>query len=305
MSVSGLPGGLVTVVSGPTALLPDDPRRSPDVNRIRSNLQQHVAPTVKDTFVSFGEDECSLRAAALAYHTLLSLFPLLLFLVFVGGELLSGGDSLHAVESLVRRLAPQAATTVNKVIAQTVRARGPIGLIGGLGLLYSASAIFAVLSSTFNVIWGAKRRAFWRRILIGLLAVLLVVLLFIFSLFTRAVGALDLVPAGGLAWVSSSLDFWLTLLACWVLYVWLPNDRVIWWAAFGGALLAACLWQVAKIGFGIYLTSGLTHMDLVYGSLASVVILVLWVYFSSIILFVGAELAASIQANWRPGQSGG
>lgn len=269
------------------------------MNRIRSAFLRDVASTVKEAFASFGEDECSLRAAALAYHTLLSLFPLLLFLVFVGSELLSGGDTLPAVESLVRRLAPQAASTVNSVIAQTVRSRGPIGLIGGLGLLYSASAIFAVLSSTFNVIWGARRRPIWRRTLIGLLAVLLVVLLFVFSLFTRIVGALDLVPTGGLAWLGSSLDFWVTLIACWVLYIWLPNDRVIWWAALGGAVLAASLWWVAKIGFGIYLTAGLAHMDLVYGSLASVVILVLWVYFSSLILFAGAELAAAIQLNRR------
>ena len=272
------------------------------MNRIRSTFQLHVVPTVKDTIVSFGEDECGLRAAALAYHTLLSLFPLLLFLVFVGGELLSGGDTLQAVEGLVRRLAPQAAPTVNTVIVQTVRARGPIGLIGGLGLLYSASAIFAVLSSTFNVIWGARRRPFWRRTLIGLLAVLLVVFLFVFSLLTRTVGALDLAPAGGLAWFGASLDFWVTLVACWVLYIWLPNDRVIGWAALGGAVLAAGLWQAAKIAFGIYLTSGLTHMDLVYGSLASVVVLLLWVYFSSIVLFVGAELAAAIQANMQHGR---
>jgi membrane protein len=258
---------------------------------------KHVVALLKETFVAFGDDECSLRAAALAYHSLLSLFPLLLFLVFLGGMLLSGGSTLQTVQGYVARISPQLAQTVNPVIAQTVRARGSIGLIGAIGLLWSASAIFTVLSSTFNIIWDARPRPFIYRRLVGLIAVVLTVILFVFSLFTRTLAAFALPAQGAMTqrMLNAGLDFSATVLICWLLYTLLPNGKVHVPSSLYGALLAAVLWQGAKTGFSFYLTSGLTRLDLVYGSLASVVVLVLWAYFSSLILFLGAEFAATLE----------
>jgi membrane protein len=255
---------------------------------------------LRETSVAFGEDECSLRAAALAYHSFLSLFPLLLFLVFLGGIVLSGGSTLQTVQDYVTRVSPQLAKTVNPVIAQTVRARGSIGLIGGVGLLWSASAIFTVLSSTFNVIWDAQPRNFIATRLVGLLAVVLTVVLFVFSLLSRTLGAFAMPSQGAQVQrlLNGGLDFGVTVLICWLLYTLLPNQKVRVFPALYGALLAAVLWQAAKTGFSIYLTSGLTRLDLVYGSLASVVVLVLWVYFSSLVLFLGAEFAATLESHF-------
>lgn len=265
----------------------------------------HVITLLKETLVAFGEDECSLRAAALAYHSLLSLFPLLLVLVFLGGMVLSGGNTLQTVQDYVARISPQLGQTVNPVIAQTVRARGSIGLIGAIGLLWSASAIFTVLSSTFNIIWDARPRPLIYRRLVGLIAVVLTVLLFVFSLLTRTLAAFALPAQGALTknLLNAGLDFSATVLICWLLYTLLPNGRVHIPSSLSGALLAAVLWQGAKTGFSIYLTSGLTRLDLVYGSLASVVVLVLWVYFSSLILFLGAEFAATLERHIT-GESG-
>lgn len=259
----------------------------------------------KEALVSFTADECSLRAAALAYYSLLSLFPLLLFLVFLGGIVLSAGTTLQSVQGYVSRLSPQLAQTVNPVISQTVRARGSIGLIGGIGLLWAASAIFSVLSSTFNVIWDVPQRGFVVRRLIGVIAVILTATLFVVSLLARTVVTLTLPPEAPWAgrFLNAGLDFAATAAICWLLFTVLPNQRVHARSALYGALLAAALWQVAKAGFSIYLTSGLSRLDLVYGSLASVVVLVLWVYFSSLILFMGAELAAALETHAAEGHT--
>jgi membrane protein len=69
----------------------------------------------------------------------------------------------------------------------------------------------------------------------------------------------------------------------------IPNRSVPWRFAFSGAFVGGVLWQVAKAGFVWFITSGLTNYGLVYGSLASVVILMLWTYLSAVILFFGAE----------------
>lgn len=260
---------------------------------------------LRATLVSFGDHECNLRAAALAYHSLLSLFPLLLFVVFLGGIVLSGGNTLQTVQSFVSHISPQLAQTVNQVIAQTVRARGSIGVISGIGLLWSASAIFAVLSSTFNIIWDARPRPLIMHRLVGVIAVILTVTLFVVSLLSRTLAAFALpaqsTPIGRL--VNTGLDLGGTVLICWLLYVLLPNQKVHKISALLGALLAALVWQAAKTAFTFYLTLGLTRLDLVYGSLASVVVLVLWVYFSSLILFLGAEFAATLEGRFSNASS--
>jgi membrane protein len=260
---------------------------------------------LKDTFIAFGEDECSVRAAALAYHSLLSMFPLLLFLVFLGGILLSGGNTLQMVQDYVTRVSPALAGTVNPVIAQTVRLRGSIGLVGGIGLLWSASAIFTVLSSTFNVIWQAPPRPFIVSRLIGLLAVVLTLALFVTSLLIRTLDAFALTQQA--PWVrhllGPGLDLVVTVAVTWLLYTLLPNQAVHRLPALYGAVLASLAWQIGKAGFSYYLTSGLTRLDLVYGSLASVVVLVIWVYFSSLILFLGAEFAATLESQARAPES--
>jgi membrane protein len=292
-----MPENPVQDKTGIDRLAQDRSTAGPDA-RMPQRRWKRVVGLLKETVIAFGDDECSLRAAALAYHSLLSLFPLLLFLVFLGGAVLSSGNSLQTIQDYVTRISPQLAQTVNPVIAQTTRARGPIGLIGGAWLLWSASAIFTVLSSTFNVIWDARPRPFILRRLVGLIAVILTVTLFVFSLLSRTLAAFALPPHSPLAdrLLNPGLDFVATVLICWLLYTLLPNQAVHVPSALFGAVLAAVVWQAAKAGFSFYLTSGLTRLGLVYGSLASVVVLVLWVYVSSLILFLGAEFAATLGA---------
>jgi membrane protein len=249
------------------------------------------------TVEGFTDDECALRAAALSYHVLLSIFPLLLFILFIAGRVIQSGDTEHVLLAYVQGAFPQLAAQVTDLIRRTVAASTPFGIIGAAGLLWSASALFAVLTGTFNAIWEAEPRPLWRRRLMSVVAVLALAVLFTFSLLARTLTAFQLSQSSllSLPWVNSGADLVITAALLWVLYLWLPNAPVDWRAALSGAVLASLVWQVAKIGFSVYLGFGVDRLGAVYGSLGSVIVLVLWIYLSSLVLFMGAELADSLQ----------
>ena len=85
-----------------------------------------------------------------------------------------------------------------------------------------------------------------------------------------------------------------------IAYVLLPNLRVRWTHALPGALLAAVLFEAAKLGFAWYV-SNLASFSLVYGSLSTVIVLMVWIYISAIILLIGAEFSSEF-SRWRAGQ---
>jgi len=267
-------------------------RRLPAWGRRPANLLIHAVR-------AFGEDECGLRAAALAYHSLLSFFPLLLFLLFIGSRAIQSEVGQAAMVGYVQRALPELAGPTAELIRQTVGASASFGLIGAVGLLWSASVIFSVLATTFNVIWEAPPRPVWRGRLVGLVAVLSLAGLFLVSLVLRTLAVIDLPEIGLIGDRGWNLltDLGLTIALCWLLYFWLPYRPINWRHALLAAVIAGLLWQLAKWGFGLYLEAGLSILGAVYGSLGSVIVLVLWVYASSLILFLGAELGASLAAD--------
>ncbi len=252
---------------------------------------------LKRTVRSFLEHEVGLRAGALAYYTLLSLFPLLLFLIFIGSQFLTSVDARAGVDAYLQGALPAAADSLQQVIDQTLRARGPIGLVGAAGLVWTSSGVFSVLSSSFSLIWGAQPRVFWRRRMLAVLAVLAIGALYVISLSLGAVLTLD--SSAILGFRQPAISVGASFIVTWVflslVYFLFPNRSVDLRAALGGGALGALLWEAAKWGFSLYITSGFTRFGLVYGSLASIIVIMLWVYLSAMILFLGAEFGASIQ----------
>jgi len=254
--------------------------------------------------LGFAEHEGGFRSAALAYHALLSLFPLLLFLIYLGSGVLETEATRNALGEYLAGALPAASDTVEQIIEQTLQARGPIGLLGGIGLLWAASSLFISLSTTLNVIWGARPRPFWRLRLLGAVSVLIVGLLFVFS---TTLSALATIP-----WAGKNTELWrwfnvgivetATVVLFWLLYYWVPNCRVEPRAALFGAVVASAAWQIGRTGFAWYLASGLTDHGAVYGSLASIIALLLWAYISGLIVLWGAELAAALQRELWPGK---
>lgn len=244
-----------------------------------------------------GEDEIAVRSAALAYYGILSLFPLLLFLVFLGSQFLESADARSALNETLAEIIPAASDIVSQAVDQSVAARGSIGLVAGIGLLWSASTLFNALTVSLNVIWDAKPRPFWKRRAIAAVSVLTIGLLFILSVTFSALAAIPLTgtETGLLGYLNFSVALIASVALFWLIYHRIPNKKVNARGTLAGAILAAMLWQFAKSAFTVYIASGIANYGAIYGSLASVIALFLWAYISALILFLGAEFGAALQ----------
>ncbi|OGO12846.1 MAG: hypothetical protein A2Z66_05350 [Chloroflexi bacterium RBG_13_66_10] len=244
-------------------------------------------------------------AATMAYYALFSLFPLLVVLVVAGSFVLEGEQAFDAVVGTVGQLLPGSRGLIEENVHQVIRLRGPVGLLGTVTLLWSASTFFSLLSNNIERAWpDGTTRSYLHRRLLALAIVVGLALLLILSLVANA--ALENLPpadfVGGLAalgrplWssISQFLPWVLTFLMFLSLYRWMPNTRVPWRGAFWGAGAVTMLWLLAGDAFVWYLGSGLARYELVYGSIGAVVVLMLWIYFTSFVTLAGAHLSAAI-----------
>ncbi len=274
-------------------------------NRVRDRLSaffRAVILVVRETVSSFGLHECPTRAASLAYRGLLSLFPLILFLIYISSSFLKTDDARTVLYSYLEQVIPTALDFIQGVVDQTLDRRGSIGLIGTAGLIGSASSLFNALVMSMNVIWNGKRRPAWRRTTMAAISVVGLGLLFLISLALSALAAIELPESTLLN--SALLNHFFSVIVTTILFAfiftWLPNRAVSRRAAFAGGLLAAVLWEAAKYAFAWYLTSGMTNYGLVYGSLASLVALMLWAFLTGEIVLLGAEFGSALERLYWP-----
>jgi membrane protein len=185
---------------------------------------------------------------------------------------------------------------VQQTISDTLDRRGAIGIISLLVLLWSASSLFANLETSLNKIWNVPRRMVWHRRLLGILAVMILAGLFLVVIFLSTLESLTLLNGTS---VFETLDLWITILAAtlffWLIYRWLPNAKVPAVPSLAGGALAGLAWVIAQAVFRWYLTSGLTNIGAVYGTLASLIGLILWAFVTGTILYVGAVFSAVLQ----------
>ena len=262
---------------------------------------------VWDTLQNYGKERGSETAAAIAYYSLFSIFPLLLFIVSAASFLLGGAarheEIVHTVASYIPGSEELLLTTVQQVLA----VRGPVSIVALVALLWSASGVFSLLAAAIERPWPVHLpRPFWKQKLVGVsLAAMIGVLIFVAiaassaaqvlhrfgdSLFPKQIAqALDQVDIIGytIAVIANSAAFA-------ILYKWTPTIRVPWRAALVGAIPAGVAWEAAKAVFAWYLsTYAVRNFSLVYGSLGAVLALLLWIYLSAVIVLLGAALCAA------------
>lgn len=276
-------------------------------NRLKDLLGWGIIGIVIRTVRSFNEARGAEAAASIAYYALFSLFPLLIFLVIIGSTVLEIDQVQSQVLSFVGEVFPASKELVADNIQQVLRLRGAVGIIGIVGLLWSATAVFSALVRNINRAWhtaGPRNFLMGRLIALSMVGVLLVLLLLSFLAATviRLLSQFEILLWGGIpvtdtsSWsiLSRMIPWILTFLIFQGLYRWVPNTEVKWSEAFWGALFATTAWEITKTGFGWFISSGLTNQRLVYGSLGAVIALLLWVYLSGLIALLGAHLSASI-----------
>jgi membrane protein len=244
------------------------------------------------------------HAAAIAYYSLLSLFPFLLLVISLLGSITADDADRLAVLTFVFRYFPTQFEFVNSQLDAFRQTRVQLGVAGGLALIWASLGVFGAVTSAVNDAWGVeKQRSFLRHRMVSFLmlvaggGVMILGLLF--------VGAVQVAQASWFGvmltrftWLEAlrTLTFTysatiLLILAVGLVFYFIPNAKTRFRDVWVGAVLTGILWRIAFDGFSWYIgRSGLTF---IHGSIAAVVVFLLWIYVSSVILMYGVEFTAT------------
>ena len=282
------------------------------IYRLANRRYGGVLEIVAYTFKNFEQANAAESAASIAYYALFSIFPLLIFVVTFSSSLLQERRVQEEILAFVADVLPASQDLVRGNIEQVLELRGPLQILGMIGLLWSATAVFNVLAHSINRAWHtAQQRNFLHGRLVALAMVVsltgLLILWLVAITVVNLLGFLQIPLWGGraiyetVAWglVARLIPAFLIFLTFLNLYRWVPNTKVFWREALWGAAVAAAGWEISKEAFTWYLTSGLARYQLVYGSLGAVIALMLWLYLSSVMILFGAHLSATIAMRGR------
>ena len=259
---------------------------------------------LKDTFNRFLDMNGLKLSAALSYYTIFSVGPMLIVIISLAGIFLGEsaveGRIYHQIKGLV---GSDAALQVQNIIGNIrMTKHGRLGgVIGAVILLIGASSVFSEIQSSINYIWSVpppRKKAFLIALIQKLLSFsLLIGLAFMMIVSLLANALIDLLStqleryfSAGVVEVFYVVNILLILIVITFLFTIifkvLPNAIIQWKDAIIGALFTAMLFLFGKFLIGFYL--GRSKIGATYGATASIIILMLWVYYSSIILYFGA-----------------
>lgn len=263
-----------------------------------------VTTLAKETVTRWTEDKASALAAALAYYALFSLAPLVLITVAVAGLVFGQQAAQGQLYAQLSGLIGDAGAKALEGIVANMHWQGGgviATLIGLATLLFGATGVFVQLQDSMNTIWKARPPTtngiieFLRVRMLSFSMVLGIGFLLLVSLILSAVLAavgdyLGTFLPGGYA-VGQALNATVSLVVVTLLFAMiykvLPDTPVAWRDVWVGALLTSFLFTIGKFAIGFYL--GKASVASSYGAAGSVVILLLWVYYSALILYFGAE----------------
>ncbi|ALA59203.1 YihY/virulence factor BrkB family protein [Nitrospira moscoviensis] len=254
------------------------------------------------------KDELLGRAAQLSYYILLALFPALIVLTATMG-LFSVQNYMPELMSYLQNVLPKdALSMVERFLHQVAEGSGAnILSLGGVGALWASSSGVTAIMEALNIVYDVKEdsRPFWR---VRLTAILLtiglagfVILSMTLILYGGPIGEwiADFVGLGAaFTWAWKVLQ-WpvvvaLMLLAVAVVYYVCPDIEQDWRWVSPGSAFAVAMWLVVSLGFKMYVDN-FGDYNKVYGSIAGVIVLMLWLYWSGLVLLIGGEINAEIE----------
>jgi membrane protein len=286
---------------------PDDPcKPASPTDLTKPSLRYALRMTVRE----FGRDQCMDMAAALTYYAVLSLFPALLVMVSMLGVFGQGKPTTDAVLQIVDELGPGSAVdTLRGPIQQLVESPSAgLALITGLFVgLWSASGYVGAFGRAMNRIYEIEEgRPIWKlrplQLLVTLgglvLAAAVGFMLAVSGPVATAIG--DAIGAGSIAMTSWNIARWplilvFVILAVATLYYVTPNVQQpkFRWVSVGAAV-AIIVWIAASVLFGVYVANFGTY-NKTYGTLAGVIVFLLWLWITNLALLFGAELDAELE----------
>ena len=250
--------------------------------------------------------EATHLAAGVAYYTLMSLFPLVLGLLAILGVILTPEEAQQEFLDFVTVNLPGSRVFAEENVAGLVQLRGALGLGAFLGILWTAIIGFGAVARAVNRAWGIRQNPpfYIARPLHALMALVVGALFLVSTAISSAIELLtgsthelgvplqELFHVSGLGYISLHLvPLSITFLIFLIIYRFTPNCKTFWRYVWPGALIAAVLFEVAKVLFLWYLENVVDY-TLIYGSVASIIVLMLWIFVSAMILMLGAQIGS-------------
>lgn len=249
----------------------------------------------------FVETDLMTQAASLSFYALLSLAPLLVLLLWLTASLYPPAQ--QSLLDQITQLAGPSAATVAETVIRNASDRPDVGSLAGwwsTALLFvGATVVFAQLQGALNLIFRTdaqrlsgllawlKKRVFSLGVVLAIGFLLVVSMIATTALQIVFVRMPSLLPA-----LSYGITLLLYALAFAFFYHYLPDRRVAWRQAFLGGAITALLFALGRYGIGLYLAQAAPGSA--YGSMGALVLLLVWIYYASVVFFVGALLTAVI-----------
>lgn len=262
---------------------------------------------VKEAASDFSEDECPRMAAALSYYTIFSLPPLLVLILVVASIFLDPQDVQGALESQIQSLmGPQAAGEIKAILEHADRpgaGKGVTAILGIVGIIFGATGAFIELQRALNRAWevgpdpdqGGLKNFITKRLL-SLGMILSIAFLLLVSLALSAVLSsfgnviANMVPGIGeilLHVINFAISTAVITLLFAMMFKIIPDADIAWRDVWVGAAVTALLFVIGKFLIGFYL--GRSDPGQAYGAAGALAVLLVWIYYSAMILFFGAE----------------
>jgi membrane protein len=263
-----------------------------------------IAATVKEAVNEFLADNCTHLSAAISYYILFALFPLALAAITILGYFSRSPDIGARVSQAIAEVFPVSGQVVSDTIQGISQGWGTAGAIAIIGLLWSGMGFFGAVRKSLNTAWGIKQpRPFLRERLMEFIMMLGLGALLIMSFgLTAAFKVIQTANISIFGHLLSNGLFWhaiviltsvaITFVVFLFLYKFVPNTRVRWRHVWVGALVAAVLMEIAKNVFVFFVGHFATY-NLVYGSVSTIIALMVWSYISAMILLFCAKLISA------------
>ena len=247
----------------------------------------------------FNEDHGFFLSSGIAFNLLICLIPMSLLLLAMGGTYLHSdrevfGQIRRYIESALPSLDPR----IMRNILRIIRDRKIVGMLGIVGLAWTSTWVFSSIRIAFDTIFQTKKRGmFWGK-LIDLVMILLAGTFLMISMVLTSGMTFIQSNYGNHFWGTPTFQFFLkyvipfffTYWMSFLIYKIIPSRSVRFRTALQAALFTSLLWEAAKQLFGWYVLHS-ERFSMVYGSLGTIAVFFLWVYYSSAILLLGGEFA--------------
>lgn len=262
-----------------------------------------MANVFRRAFRGYLGNDCALAAAAIAYYVLISIIPLMLLVVVAGALVLPRHLLERSLIEFVDEYLAGSTTLVTIAMRDINRHLTSITVLALLGTILSGQAVFGAIRTALNQAWGVhETRAFWIQRRIEVTLAIVVGLLFVLSsLVTWGIAQYDMGDAA--IYIRLLVASAISLAGFTLCYELLPNfPRRTWSASLKAGLVATVLFEAAKWLFLGYL-SAFASYNLIYGTLGTVVVFLIWAYATASILLFGAQLASEWERVPEAGKS--